>query len=141
MADMIIHSLPCPVAVTEGFAAGHPCPVFLSPAPLHIPLSEYLLPWQGREIWLEAALEQEEITVTETGTNFAGQFPPEGLDGGFYDEELRCHYRVKTEPNRIIFTLFDTLDSLENKLSLAQSLGVKQSVGLWQELGTFLPGK
>ena len=141
MADRIITSLPCPVAVTESFAVDHSCPVFLSPAPLHVPLREYLQPWQGREVWLEAAFGQETITVTEKGTEVAGQFPSEGLEEGFYDEELRCHYRVKTEPNRIIFTIFDTAESLQKKLDLAQSLGVSRAVGLWQELGTFPTGK
>lgn len=135
MADQILQSLPCPVAVTEGFAAGHSCPVFLSPAPLHMPLSEYLRPWQDREIWLEAALEQETVAVTEKGATFSCQFPPEGLVGGFYEECLRCHYRIKTNSDRITFTLFDTMDSLAKKLELAKSLGVKRAVGLWQELG------
>lgn len=134
MVRQIIQTLPCPVAVTEGFAEGHTCPVLLSPGPLHIPLDDYLKPWQGREIWLEAALCQEEIHVTESGTEFTRQFPPEGLEVGFYDETLCCHYRIKTDSDRATFTLFDTLDSLEKKLELAQTLGVKRAVGLWQEL-------
>ena len=134
MATRIIASLPCPVAVTEAFAADHSCPVFLSPAPLHMPLRAYLQPWQGREIWLEAALEQKTVTVTEKGAEFSGQFPPEGLEGGFYDEALCCHYQINTTADRVTFTLFDTMDSLEKKLELASSLGVKRAVGLWQEL-------
>ena len=137
MADRIITSLPCPVAVTESFAVDHSCPVFLSPAPLHVPLREYLQPWQGREVWLEVALEQETVTVTEKGTVISGQFPPEGLEGGFYDEALCCHYRIEMDSKQIIFTLFDTPDSLEKKLELCQSLGVKRAVGLWQELQNF----
>ena len=141
MADKITGALSCPVAVTEGFAKGLTCPMFLSPGPLHQPLAEYLLPWQGREIWLEAALCQDEITVTESGSEFTRQFPPEGLDGGFYDETLCGHYRIKTGADRVTFTLFDTLDSLEKKLEQARSLGVNRAVGLWQELGTFPTGK
>ena len=38
MAKRIITSLPCPAAVSERFAAELACPVFLSPAPLHLPL-------------------------------------------------------------------------------------------------------
>lgn len=141
MAARIIHSLSCPVAVTEGFTKDHSCPVFLSPAPLHIPLAEYLAPWEGREIWLEAALEQEEITVGENGTAYSRIFPTDGLAGGFLSEELCCHYRLKTDHDRVMFTLFDTMGSLRKKLELAASLGVTRAVGLWQELGTFLTGK
>ena len=133
----IVRSLPCPVAVTEEFAANLDCPVFLSPAPLHIPLVDHLAPWQGREIWLEAALGQAEILVTTDGITAAAQFPPEGLTDGFYEETLCCHYHTKVEPDSIGFTLFDTIESLEKKLELAHALGVTRAVGLWQELKQF----
>lgn len=135
MVKRIIDKLFCPVAVTEGFAKHLSCPVFLAPAPLHIPLAEYLEPWSDREIWLEAALCQEDIVVTRDGTQFVSQFPPDGLTDGFYDDTLCCQYRIKAEDERITFTLFDTRSSLEKKLVLAQSLGVSRAVGLWQELG------
>ena len=137
MVSKIIQALSCPVAVAEEFAVHWDCPVFLSPAPLHIPLSEYLSHWQGREIWLEAALGQETITVTTQGTVTAVQFPPEGLTGGFYEETLCCHYRTKIDGDKILFTLFDTTENLKEKLDLAASLGVTRAVGLWQELKEF----
>lgn len=135
MVKAIVKALPCPVGVSNGCAGELDCPVFLSPAPLHVPLAQYLSPWQGREIWLEAALCQEAITVTAKGSDFAPHFPPEGLEGGFYDEALCCNYVTKIRKNEVNFTLFDTLDSLQKKLALAQSLGVTRAVGLWQELG------
>lgn len=135
MVRTIVTSLPCPAAVTEGFAKGLTCPVFLAPGPLHLSMADYLSPWQSREVWLEAALCQDEITVTESGAAFTRQFPPEGLDGGFYDETLCCHYRIKRDADRVTFTLFDTMDSLAKKLDLSRSLGVNRAVGLWQELG------
>ena len=52
MVQRIIDSLSCPVAVTEGYAAKLTCPVFLSPAPLHLPHVEHIAPWNNREIWL-----------------------------------------------------------------------------------------
>ena len=126
--------LSCPVAVTEGFAADLDCPVLLSPPPLHVPLAQYLEPWQGREVWLEAALGQEELYVTPEGVTAAAQFPPEGLTGGFFEETLCCHYHTRIAPGRISFILFDTPESLEKKLNLAAFLGVVRAVGLWQEL-------
>ena len=135
MVKQITLSLPCPVAVTEAFATSLVCPVFLAPAPLHIPLAEHLAPWMDREIWLEAALGQEEIAVTQKGAQFVAQFPSEGLTDGFYDAELCCYYRTKIEESMIRFTLFDTKDSLQKKLSHAHSLGVRRNIGLWQELG------
>lgn len=135
MVRTITRSLSCPVAVTERFARDLSCPVFLSPAPLHVPLQQHLAPWQDREIWLEAALGQEEVILTGEGVRFVQQFPPDSLTDGFYDEALCCHYQTKVDENSIRFTLFDTHESLERKLDLARSLGVSRAVGLWQELG------
>lgn len=134
VVSKIIQAAPCPVAVTEAFAASFSCPVFLSPAPLHVPLPEYLSPWQGREIWLETALCQEDILITSEGCSYIPRFPTDGMQGGFYDETLYCHYSTKTEPNSIRFTLFDTREDLDKKLELAHTYGVTRAVGLWQEL-------
>ena len=140
MVRKIIHTLSCPVAVTEAFAARLDCPVFLSPAPLHIPIEAHLSSWQGREIWLEAALGQLELRVTPEGISAVSQFPPEGLTDGFYEETLCCHYKAKIDAEHITFTLFDTPKDLKKKLELAASLGVTRAIGLWQELGTFQSG-
>lgn len=134
MVSAILSALNCPAAVTEGFAQGLDCPVFLSPAPLHLPLADYLKPWQGREIWLEAALCQEEIFITEKGMSSRAVFPTDRLTGGFFEEHLHCHYTTRTTDDAIAFTLFDTAESLERKLELAATLGVTRAVGLWQEL-------
>ena len=108
MARIITQALSCPVAVTEDFAEDLPCPVFLSPGALHLPLAEHLARWKDREIWLEAALCQETLSVTALGVVTAPIFPTEQLSGGFYDEYLRCHYRIKTHEDFLEFTFYDT---------------------------------
>lgn len=135
----VMDALTCPVGVSEAYAKAPDWPVFLSPAPLHVELKDWLSPWQGREIWLEAALCQEVISVTERGTTFTPCFPTDGLEVGFFDETLCCQYRTEILNDEIRFTLFDTRESLEKKLKKAHSLGVTRAVGLYQELGfTFL---
>ena len=134
----IADSLSVPVAVTEAFAADLPSPVLLSPAPLHIPLSDYLHSWQSREIWLEVGFSQEEIVISKTGAHITPRFPADGLSGGFYDKELCCQYQIKPNPEEASFTLFDTWVTLKDKLNLAHSLGVVRAVGIYQELGDFL---
>lgn len=137
MVKAIIQALPCPTAVTETFAEDLSCPVFLSPCPLHIPLATRLRFWEGREIWLEAGLCQEKLTVTRDGTTFTPIFPTQQLTGGFYEKKLHCRYHTSIAADRITFTLFDTHETLAAKLELAHSLGVTRAVGLYQELGRY----
>lgn len=141
VVQAILSSLSCPVCVSEPYGKMHPCPVLLAPAPLHIPMEEYLAPWEGREIWLEAALCQQAITITKDGTDFASCIPSERYENGFFDETLCCQYFTQIEEKQIQFTLFDTMASLEKKLENARKLGVNRAIGLWQELGGFQPGK
>ena len=136
MAKAILSALPCPVAVTEHYAKDLNCPVFLAPCPLHMKLEQYLQPWKDREIWMEAALCQERITVTESGTSFTPfEDAPEYTDG-FYNEALCCRYRTAVSDDRIAFTLFDTLESLPEKMARAMELGVSRFVGIYQELAS-----
>lgn len=132
MAVCLAKALPCPVAVSEGYAVGIDCPVFLSPLPHHIPLKEHLAPWQNREIWLEMALDSESIVLTEEGAEIlpcSGDFPC-----GHRDEKLHCHYSVTVTPHRAEFILHRTQEDLQSLLEKAEALGVTTAVGLFQEL-------
>lgn len=60
--------LPCPLIVSLPYARDG-CGVLLPPAPLSTPLTDYLSPWKGRELWLELAADGEIITLTEEGSN------------------------------------------------------------------------
>ena len=131
----LTRSLPCPVTVFERYAAELDCPVFLPPCPLHRSLREHLAPWTGREVWLEAALCQEDVIVTAKGVSHVPRFPPEHLEGGFVEETLCCRYHTKVTDSEIRFTLFDTRETLAQKLEQARALGVTKAVGLYQELG------
>lgn len=135
MAAAIVRALSCPAAVPVHYAEKLGCPVFLPPAPLHVPLEEYLRQYQKQEIWLEAALCQETICVTASGTAYSPQLPPDGLTGGHYDDILCCQYLTKIAPDEVRFTLFDTLQTLSRKLEQAQTLGAVRAVGLYQQLG------
>ena len=136
----LVDTLPCPVAVPPEYAKELTCPVFLPPAPLHMPLDKYLLPWADREICLEAALCQERIIVDRNGASFSEDFSEQPCNS-FDCQKLCCRYTIKVREDHIVFTLFDTPDTLGRKLALAHSLGVTRAVGLYQELGAFQTGK
>ncbi len=130
----LVNGLPCPVGVSELYGVELDCPVFLSPVPLDQGLETYLAPWQGREIWLEAALDGAEILLTEAGSNITplpccAPVPPVHKDAN-----LHCHYSIETKSSQARFTLNRTREDLDALLEEGKALGVTLAVGLWQEL-------
>lgn len=130
----LIQSLPCPVAVSAGFAAEQDCPVFLPPLPHHVPLAAHIAPWQGRELWLELALDSEIITLTESGCTVTPLPSGELFVGGHPEKALHCHYRIELSDNAAKFTLWRTAEDLRELLAEAENLGISTAVGLYQEL-------
>lgn len=134
IAALLTRELPCPVAVTATYAKELSCPVFLEPPPLHVPLQEHLDGWQGREIWLEAALEAERIIVDAQGSRLE---PADIsiLDAPVFEEpELHCRYHISLTENAAVFQLLRTKEDLTVLLEAAQKNGVTQAVGLYQQL-------
>lgn len=134
LAEDLVGTLPCPVAVPDNYAHGIDCPVFLPPCPHHTPLSEHLAPWQGRELWLDLASDSETLTLTPKGAHILplplGELP----EGGHWDPQLHCHYRTETGTDFARFTLWRTKEDLETLAKEAEQLGIKTMVGLYQEL-------
>lgn len=133
LSRLLAESLNCPVGVSALYGRDLSCPIFLPPAPLDTPLAQYLAPWQGREIWLEAALDCAAITVTPHGAASSPAFPPAQLP--HLEEWLHCRYAIEASESQVRFTLCRTADTLPGLLEEAQALGVTQAVGLYQELG------
>ena len=135
VAKALVTGLPYPVGVSELYATELDCPVFLPPPLLHQPLADHLAPWKGREIWLEAALEAEEITVTAEGSTVTPlPFLPLA-ENSFVSEELHCRYRIRVEDDRAVFTLARDGKMIKNLLASSKRQGVTQAVGLYQQLG------
>ncbi len=133
LASLLVSLLPCPVAVSEPYAKEFPCPVFLPPLPHHVPLKEYIAPWQDREIWLDMAPDGEVITLTEEGARIAPLSPGEALPTGHWNESLHCHYQIALPENAAAFTLWRTREDLEDLAEEAERLGIATVVGLYQE--------
>lgn len=125
--------LPCPVAAPPGY--GDPnSPVFLPPCPPDQLLKEYLTPLQGRKVWLEAALDGMQISLTEKGCCKEAIFFANVEELSHKDEKLHCHYRIRQADDAVIFSLQRTWDDLQELLEEASYFGITRAVGLWQEL-------
>lgn len=138
IAAAIVHALPCPVGVSAVYAKELDCAVFLPPPPLHQPLDTYIRPWKGRDIWLEAALGSQCITVTKEGSSFRDA-PYRDEEDGFEDTHLCCRYRIRLTDDAASFTLLRTPAMLQKLLEQAAGLGITRAVGLYQELNGILP--
>ena len=135
LAGFLTEQLNCPVGVAQAYAGNLECPVFLPPVPLHQTVAEYLLPWQEREIWLELALDAEEIQLTPAGSAIVAlPFPP-AHKAAHHDKALHCGYSIHPEENSARFTLSRAKEDIRSLLEEAANYGVTTAIGLWQELG------
>ena len=145
LARYLTENLSCPVAVSDIYARELDCPAFLPPVPPDVQLAEYLAPWNGREVWLEMALNGAIITLAEEGAAVAPLPPGEHFEGGHQDKKLHCHYRIEASEEQARFTLYRTMDDLNDQLKEAECLGVTHGIGLYQELhdenNKGIPGK
>ncbi len=128
IAKAIAETLPCPVGVSEQYAQGLERPVFLPPVPLHMPLQDYIAPWQNRGVWLEIAPACTTYRITESGcsqvvSNATGQFP-------HFDSQTCCRYHIEMQTDAICFTLHRGWEELA---LLRQNETVECFIGLYQE--------
>lgn len=135
LCRLLAAELHCPLGISHHYAGDLACPVFLPPPPLDLPLPEYIKPWEGRRIWLEAALEAAEFTVTHDGCQISPLPYAQAQEETFIEETLHCRYRCQVDSEKVHFFLYRTADQLDALLKEADSLGIEKSIGLYQQLG------
>lgn len=134
IAQAVAQALPCPVAVTENYAAGLNCAVFLDAPRAYRPLLPITERWKGRELWLELSYSTGSVTVTESGSHYEPQTPfPDGLSI-HREERLHCCYCIEKEDKQVRFHFKRTPEELKSLLEEAEVVGVKKGIGLYQEL-------
>ena len=134
ISQAVVSALSCAVGISECYAADLTCPVFLSPPPLDRTLSAHISPWLGRELWLDAAMNTQLITVTPTGSQTTHGTLYEQADCPHSDPVLHIHYKIKVSPDQVCFTLHRTWEDLTALLQEAEALGITRAIGLYQEL-------
>lgn len=131
----VVNTLAVPVGVTETYASIPSCPIFLPPPPLLCKPAEYFKVWQGREIWLEAAMETKQLTITADNMRINNASHPESGNNFFVDQNLMCHYMMEIADDHITFLLNRTYGDLIKVAELASQMGITKVIGLYQELG------
>ena len=140
LAEYLCGAFSFPVVVSDTYAAGLDCGVFVSPIPPDEAMASRLARWRGREIWLDTTMEGLEIVLTEKGAKSATLPHQKYPDCGLEDRLLHCHYRISLSENSAVFTLWRTKSDISAQLEEAEALGVTAAVGLYQEFRP-LPGE
>ena len=135
LVNTLLEGLPCPIGVSEAYAEGRSCPVFVAPCPLCTPLEKHLAPWQGREVWLDIAMQAQAVTINRLGSHPGGAILEELPEPVFTDETLCCRYHMQVSDDRVIFHLERREPELKMLLEQAKNAGVSCAVGLYQQLG------
>ena len=136
LAEYLCGAFSFPVVVSDTYAAGLDCGVFVSPIPPDEAMASRLARWRGREIWLDTTMEGLEIVLTEKGAKSATLPHQKYPDCGLEDRKLHCHYRISLSENSAVFTLWRTKSDISVQLEEAEALGVTAAVGLYQEFGS-----
>lgn len=133
LVTLIAKKLNSPFAVTEHYAKDADCAVFIQAAPPHIPLDQWIAPWQPRKIWLEIAQTAERAVLTEQGCHFMDmpEYSPTGPV--FYDDTLHSHYHTKIFSDHAEFFLYRNQEMLPQFLNEAENLGIDTAIGLFQQ--------
>ena len=129
----LVRGMDCLVIVSDLYAENLSCPVFLSPCPHHVHLADHIVPWAGREIWLDLAMDASCLTLTKEGCAVSSLPCGAAAEQGFTDEQLHCHYRAETGDDFARFILWRTREDLLALEKEARSLGIQQLVRLWYE--------
>ena len=133
--DCLLEKACIPVGVSALHAQNFSCPVFLPPSPLWASLENALLPWKGREIWVELAPEDGCVTLTTEGSYYA-ECSAEGIFP-FYDSALFLTYRTEVSSNHAKVYLHRGQSHLHEWLNHANMLGIHTAIGLYQQLRGF----
>lgn len=126
----VLDTLPCPVGVSEPYAAGLSCPIFGAP-PIYQILCEYRGKKKDRPLWLETFQETALLSVTSSNCTVA---PGETLSGEcFFDEALQCRYQYRVENDHLTLHLSRQADDMPGYLRAAEAAGIEVAVGLYQQ--------
>lgn len=135
----ICRKLDRPTGVTPPYLGCGESAVFLPPIPPDRLPEEQLMPYRGRQIWLELCFCPKSLTLTPEGCSVR-QEPLTLPRRVFYDPRLYCHYQHRVQGKQAEFLLYRTWEDTRRLLEFTEKLGVTRAVGLYQQLVLFSRG-
>ena len=133
VAEVLTQALPYPVAVTQNYAQALDCAVFLEAPPPYVPLEKHIASWKDRQLWLDAAPDSVQLTITEKGCRIEKADIPLA-EPVFTDVSLHCKYHIDLTDTSATFTLRRDPAEVIALLEEADALGFSRAVGLYQQL-------
>lgn len=134
LTEYLAENLDAPLSLPPEYKAKNRA-LFLPPVPTDQTIGDYLKQWPNQEIWLEAALEGQNISLSRNGARYEAN-RRQDFDHIHDDRKLHCHYSTEEGPEEVIFHTWRTREDLHQLLEEAEGLGVTQAIGLYQELGS-----
>ena len=135
IAGAVAQGPPCPVVISQDYARDLPVGVLMR-VPVGIALEDAITPWQGREMWLEMGMDRAVLEITEQGCTRREPAPFQPDPSDLEDRDLCCRYRLELRQDRADFCLYETVDTWQEKLRKAETLGIRNAIGLYQEFGS-----
>ena len=129
----------CSIGMPPAYLDQTEAAVFLPPLPCHCPPQTVLEPYRGREIWLEAVPAGCRIYLSGARASVMPE-QAEALEAEgaafptFSSGPLHCRYFSKPVGSGIQLSLYDTEETLLEKLDACESLGVTRAVGIWRQI-------
>lgn len=130
-----------PIGMPPAFLGQEHAAVFLPPLPCWQSPGEALAPYAGLEIWLEAApcgcrvsLQTDGVTMQPEEAGILAETAKKHIS--FLDSKLHCHYFATPAPEGLQLSLYDTAESLEEKLEACRPYGVTLAIAIWRQVQT-----
>ena len=73
---------------------------------------------------------QQTIAITPRGTVYGIPSPADNLTGGYFDNILRCQCITEITDDQVVFTLYDTPETIKNKWNHPN---ISRAIGLCQD--------
>ena len=122
------------VGVTEAYAENTTCAVFLTCPLPYQPLSKKISRWDGRDLWLELAVETSIVHISTSGSKITHVNKSILNAKDSYDNVLKSRYLTEINEKQAMITIERNPETLYLLEQEAASYDIELTIGLYQQL-------